>query len=233
MNEPSGKSSKVVTLHSLTIEHEVYYAVQEPRVSSQQPPTLLVAAHGYGQSCKSFIKGFAAVRDYPVLVAAPQAPNQFYWQRSPPKVGFTWVTHINRDEALANVMTYLGRFLDELAEKYPFDARRVFLLGFSNGAAMMFRLAASGIVSPRGVIACCGDLPSEVEERLGEIEPFSVFIVHGKDDRMVNIDKAQAGEDALRRHGYDVTSHYFEGAHELRREEIRTIMEWIATKKES
>ena len=44
---------------------------------------------------------------------------------------------------------------------FDYDADRVFLLGFSQGVAMAFRMAAQGIAQPKGVIACGGDLPPD------------------------------------------------------------------------
>ena len=45
-----------IQINRLHIEHSVYYAVQEPEGEHDEPPTLLIAAHGYGQACKNFIR---------------------------------------------------------------------------------------------------------------------------------------------------------------------------------
>jgi polyhydroxybutyrate depolymerase len=52
---------------------------------------------------------------------------------------------------------FLAALLDELAERFPFDPQRVFCTGFSNGAAMTFRLAA------------------ELSERLAAVAPVSAL----------------------------------------------------------
>ena len=214
-------------VEQLTIEYSVYYAVQEPAVPSEDPPALLLALHGYGQSCKSFIRELAPFREQNVLVVAPQGPSQFYWQQGTPKVGFAWVTRFMRDNTLADIMGYMSRLLADLSEKYRFNHDKVFLLGFSNGAALAFRVAASGILKPAGVIACCGDLPENVAQKLDSLDPFPVLILHGKDDPMMSADKGREAEETLRRHGYPVEAVYFDGGHELPKGEWPTITDWM------
>ena len=51
-----------VDIHRVGIEYSGYYAVQEPEGELERAPGLLIALHGYGQSCKGFIKNFSGLR---------------------------------------------------------------------------------------------------------------------------------------------------------------------------
>ncbi|PCJ63793.1 MAG: hypothetical protein COA73_05020 [Candidatus Hydrogenedentota bacterium] len=210
----------------LVVPYSAYCAIKTPAPGEgSELPALLLAFHGYGQSCKGFIKHFAEWPDRNFLVAAPQGVNQFYWNNGRP--GFTWMTSHMRDYTIQDNMAYMAQLIETLKEQHPFDPNRVFLLGFSQGVAMAFRLAASGIVSPRGVIACGGDLPPDVEEGLKDLAKFPALVVHGEQDKVVSIEKSVACHQALSDHGFNVSKQTFEGGHEIPPEIVESIYTWI------
>ena len=219
-------TSADIRVEHMHIRHSVYYAVIEPRGTHPRPPSLLVAAHGYGQSCKGFIRKFDALADRNFLVVAPQGPNQFYWQETG-KVGFTWMTRHGRENSIPDLMEYMAQLMERLTGAHAFDSGRVFSLGFSQGTALAFRFGASGIVAPRGVIACGGDLPPDVAERLDTLAPFPAMIVHGRDDTTMSFAKAEEGSVTLRAHGFGVTTHYFDGGHDIGPEQVEEIAAWM------
>ena len=215
-------------LYRIPIDYSAYYAVQEAAGSHSRPPALLIAIHGYGQSCSRFIQNFSALADRNFLVVAPQAINQFYWERG--KVGFTWLTKFMREQTLSDTIDYFERVLRAVEQDFDFDPERVFLMGFSNGAAMAFRLGTSGVVKPAGIVACCGDLPADVAERLSGLERFPVLIAHGKEDSMVNLDKAREAESVLRSKGFETETLFFDGGHEMGPAELDRILDWLQEK---
>ena len=67
---------------SHTMQHTVYYAVQEPTQIQDVPATLLLALHGWGQCCPVFMRSLHALQKRNIVVVAPQAPNAFYLERT-------------------------------------------------------------------------------------------------------------------------------------------------------
>jgi len=214
-----------VGIHRMPIEWSAYFAVQEPASPAAQPPALLIACHGYAQSCKGFIKNFAALRERNWLVVAPQGPNQLYWEGG--KVGFTWMTRYMREFTIRDNLAYMERLMDALRGQYRFNSRRVFALGFSQGSAMAHRLGAAGLVRPAGVVQCGGDLPPDVAARLGEMEPYPVLLVHGRGDTQMSFDKAVEGEGQLRAAHWPIETDYFEGEHDLPVEVVERIVAYM------
>lgn len=209
------------------VPRSVYYGVLEPK-PEESVPGLLIAFHGYGQSANSFLAPLSVASERNWLVVAPQGPNMFYWQQEgSAAVGFTWLTRYQRENSLHDNQVYLTELVDRVRREYTFDERRVFALGFSQGCAMAFRFAASGAVRIRGLIACAGDLPADVEESLGQLEAFPVRIAHGREDAVVPIDKAEHAESALKQAGFPVTTDYFDAGHELPAESIEAALNWI------
>lgn len=213
-----------IAVHRLPIQYSAYFAVQEPAQPSPASP-LLIACHGYAQSCKGFIRNFEALRDRNWLVAAPQGANQLYWEGG--KVGFTWMTRYMREHTIRDNLAYMTRFVDVIRGGYSVDPARIFALGFSQGSAMAHRLGASGIIRPAGIVQCGGDLPPDVEARLGEVKPYPVLIVHGLKDTQMSLEKAKEGEAALRKHNWPVETIYFEGEHDLPAEVVTEIINWM------
>lgn len=211
---------------SFRVPRSVYYAVYEPEKTDERPG-LLFALHGFGQSANSFIRPLEPARKRNLIVVAAQATNQFYWERESRTVGFSWMTRYQLDDALTDTKAYLAELMRHIDENYDFDPNRIFALGFSQGCAMSFRFAESGAVKLRGLIAYCGDLPKDVEDQLHLLEPFPVYIVHGKDDSTMFLDRAKQANDALTQHGFPTELNYFDGGHEMPPAQIEQVLDWI------
>jgi len=214
-----------IQINRLPIEFSSYHAVQTPNQNYDDPPALILTTHGYGQSCKGFIKHFEPFRDKNILVVAPQGMNQFYWKNGKP--GFSWMTRYMREYTMRDNLVYMAQLYDYLLEDYGFDEKKVFMLGFSQGVAMAFRFASIGHVQPRGVIACGGDLPPDVEEKLGTFTPYPTLVVHGEKDKTVTKQKGEDCITALQNHNFDVTKHFHEAGHEIPDETVEFVGEWI------
>lgn len=209
----------------IPIQWSGYFSVQRPATSDGEPPGLVLAFHGYGQSSKRFLRTFEAWRDRNWLIVAPQGANQFYWERG--KVGFSWMTKYMREYTICDNLEYMARLIDALRAEFTYDPNRVVLLGFSQGSAMAYRLAASGLIAHVGVVACGGDLPPDVEDQLDDLDPFPTLIVHGKHDESMHFEKAVEGELAMRAQDWPVETHYFDGAHELPEAALQAIAAWM------
>jgi phospholipase/carboxylesterase len=211
----------------MPVQTSSYHAVQVPvsHWDTTPPPTLLLAMHGYGQACKNFIRTFSPFAEQNILVVAPQGLHQFYWSNHRP--AFSWMTSFEREQTITDNLAYMAQLYDTLQEEYTFDPERVFLLGFSQGVAMAFRFATAGHITPRGVIACGGDLPPDVADRIEEVTPFPAMVMHGTEDTIVPIEKSEACVEVLEQHQFPVETHFFEGTHEIPDAQVEAIGQWI------
>ena len=78
------------------------------------------------------------------------------------------------------------------------------------------------------VVACGSDLPPDVADELPNRDAIPVLIVHGKEDPMAKIDKAEAALAELQRHGFSPDTNFFDGGHQLPREVVSEIGDWLA-----
>lgn len=211
----------------LVIDYSVYYALHVPAELMSDPPPLLIATHGYGQSCKNFMRMLRPLQHRGFVIVAPQAPNHFHWQYDPPAVGFAWITQFEPENTLKEILAYIVRLMDLVAEKRPFDPKKVFLMGFSQGASMAYRIAAHGAVEPAGLIAFAGELPADVVGLLGEVPKFPTLIIHGDKDPDVPFERAQEAEGRLKDHGFEVDAQFFSGEHLMPADKLDYMVRWI------
>lgn len=216
-----------INVEPLAIDITVYYSVLRPEPAPLSAPPLLIALHGYGQKCKGFARSLASIREQGILLAAPQGPHQIYMQLDPKKVGCNWLTIYEKENSIRDFIGYMARLITQLQERESFDHNRIYVLGFSQGGAMAYRLAVSGAVPVRGVIACGADLPADVRDALAAIVPFRVLLVHGGNDPLVPVEKADEAESELSDRGYAVERFRHEEGHTIPGEAVRAIGEWI------
>lgn len=211
----------------MQIAHSVDYAVCPPAKQADIPPTLLLALHGWGQNCARFSRWVAPLAERGFLVVVPQAPHQLYINYEPKTVGFNWLTIHEKERSITEFAEYMHQLIKTVHAEFPFDEGRVCLLGFSQGVSMSYRFAVRSGLNIGAVIACGSDLPPDVAEELPNREAFPVLIVHGKDDPMAKIDKAESAVAELKKHGFSPDTIFFNGGHQLPREVVGQIGDWL------
>jgi phospholipase/carboxylesterase len=148
-------------------------------------------------------------------------------QLEPKKVGFNWLTIYEKERSINDFLGYMKRLVDRLCQDEAIDRSRIFVLGFSQGGAMAYRLAVSGAVPIRGAIICGGDLPADVRGALSSTEPFPILLVHGDNDPLVDVSMAEEAETALRGSGFHPDRFRYDQGHTIPDAAVRAIGEWI------
>lgn len=121
----------------------------------------------------------------------------------------------------------LAAFVQEAAESYKFDPKRVFAVGYSNGA----NIAASLLLLHPGILAGAvlfHAMVPIVPERLPDLSGLPVFMGSGRQDTLIPPAQAEELGRMLASAGAEVTAHWEPGGHALNRQEVAAAMEWIA-----
>lgn len=137
-------------------------------------------------------------------------------------------------EARASIKTKMGDFaeavsaveqtLTVIAEEGSFDAERLVLMGFSQGAALCFALAESLDTPPKALIALAAYYPEGEPNRITEIP---VYWGHGLQDELVPIERARRDVDRLKEQGADVHFCETDVGHKLGIECTRGLKTWL------
>jgi len=191
-------------------------------------PTIL-ALHGRGSN-ESDLLGLA---DY--------LPKNFLWvsPRGPFSLGldsYEWfqITQVGKPDPtrLANALTTLDNFIDEIIENYPIDRNKLYLLGFSQGSIVSMSYALTKPQRVAGVIAQSGYIPHESGLQIDEAgvkgKPF--LVTHGIQDPMLPVDWARRSRETLQKLGTDLEYSEFNMGHNVTAESLSVINAWLLKK---
>jgi polyhydroxybutyrate depolymerase len=93
----------------------------------------------------------------------------------------------------AEDVDFLNRLLDELLETYPIDPQRVYIYGYSAGAAMAHRMACDNAERFAGIVAGAGWTLGDPLQ-CAPSTPISVLQFHSKGDEVVLFDGGNIGD---------------------------------------
>jgi phospholipase/carboxylesterase len=160
-----------------------------------------------------------------------------YWMvapRGPVKTsqGYAWVKSSGDFPGLADFAPCASAFfkalsgwLDQLgAPHHPID-----VMGFSQGAAMAYALAAFYPQTIRHVIALAGFLPRENDYpgRYNALKGKNIYIAHGSRDEIVPVHMAEDAVQTLQAAGADVTYCPSDTGHKLSTSCLRGLVEFL------
>ena len=205
------------------------HLVRPPTQPSAAPPLLLLL-HGVGSHERDMFD-LSEYLDPRFFVASARALNQlgpdsYAWY----PVEFTATGPIIDTEAAEDSRLTLLHFVDELIETYQVDPRRVYLMGFSQGAIMSLNIALTRPDKVAGVVVMSGRLLPEIQPLI--IEPavlvgLPIFMAHGKRDRVIPIRDARAARDQLTTLSVALTYHEYAMGHQVTVESMKDIVPWL------
>jgi polyhydroxybutyrate depolymerase len=127
---------------------------------------------------------------YRVMVAAPRASlnpstGLFDWDSFDSLVG---CGSTNEDD-----VGFLNRLIDKLIDDYPVDSQRIYIYGYSSGAAMAHRMACENAERFAGIVAGAGFTLGDPQFCAPSV-PISVLQFHSKGDEVVLFDGGNLGD---------------------------------------
>lgn len=223
---------------ALRAEMRLYYDLalpQDAALRDDAPAPLLIALHGYGASKRQMMREAQHLAPRGFAVASLQGPHQHLKepreQGGPLRFGFGWLTNFRPEESVGLHHKALLDLIDSLAAEQHVDARRVFLLGFSQSCALNYRFAFTHRETLRGVVGVCGGLPGdwETSDLYGDTRA-SVLHLHGTRDEFYPPARVSDYAGRLRTRSADVEVRAYECGHEFApamREDVRA---WLASR---
>lgn len=210
------------------------YTTREPQSKSLSPPTTLIILHGYGADEYDLLP-IASQLDPSLLIISIQAPIELGWG------GYAWY-HLFQtptgfrpdDESRIKSEELLISSLAAIIKKEGGDPEKVFLMGFSQGAAMCYSLIGRHDLSDEGihiraVIALSGYVPDDVHEPLSKKDLFHIpfFLSHGIHDELIDPSKMQIAKNILEKADAPTITKEYEIGHGLTEETVSDIRKWM------
>ncbi|MBM3330263.1 hypothetical protein FJY68_00245 [candidate division WOR-3 bacterium] len=194
---------------------------------------LVIGLHGFGSDPKSFARLYERAGSPDLIFACLQAPYQFGAGRD---LGYSWSTWSKDDsmvgpssEALA--CSFVATAAVRLTGQYKTTG--TWLLGFSQGCGMAYQTGIGYSDFFQGIIGFGGGFDSLgfTAAQYEEAKNLSVFIAHGKEDRVVEYKNGKNARDFLKRKGFDVTFVEFKGGHTVPEQQLKQAVKWMLGKK--
>jgi phospholipase/carboxylesterase len=215
-----------VTDHKLSLTH----LVREPGKSGQTAPPLLLLLHGVGSNEEDLF-GLSPYLDERFLIVSARAPvtldyGGYGWFR----IEFTPRGMVADVEQARQSLAMLPGFVDELVAAYGADARRVYLMGFSQGAMMSLALLLTSPAKVAGLAAMSGRFPRQVLELEPDREALTgkpVLVTHGLYDPVLPVDNGRAVRDYLATLPVELTYREYPMQHEVSMESLRDVTGWL------
>jgi len=133
-------------------------------------------------------------------------------------------------DAILTSQKKLRAFLDECMIRYPVDAKKLVLLGFSQGGVMAHSLA---LVYPERFAALAvlsSWLPKELASRINvsdAVQSLPTLVQHGTQDPMIEVDRARDSVERLRGLRIPLTYREYEMGHEIRPRSLSDLSAWL------
>ena len=191
-----------------------------------------IVCHGHGQLASRFLTRFIPIEREDRLFVAPEALSRYYLKAPqggphPPNtpVGATWMTSEDREHEIEDYVRYLDLLYDEIFSVVPREAIRLWVVGFSQGAATVARWVARGKVEPDRVVLWAGVLPPELTAQdaaaLARRAPLTVVL--GRQDDFAKPELVAAQESRLKELGISHKTIRFDGGHEIVPDALRSL----------
>jgi len=189
--------------------------------------SLVVALHGMGMSAASFAKDVLPCLPERASALIPQAPLPFEMRSAKGmRQGNGWYVYTgDTDDFLASMRlaeAWLLRQIDFAVADHGFDARRVSLLGFSQGGYLAGYVGVRHAARFRRLVVAAARIKHEVLEadaRRAAAREFRVLAVHGETDESVAATAASASCLALAAWGVPTEFRTYPAGHAVLRDE--------------
>jgi phospholipase/carboxylesterase len=200
------------------------------RPAAGEATGLLVLHHGRGADEVDLL-GLADVLDPQrrLHVVTPRGPLTlpgwpgYHWY-TVPQVGYP------DPDTFWAAFNALAEFHDELWERTGLTPERTVLGGFSMGSVMSYSLGLpANRPAPAGILAFSGFIPTVDgwQPSLADRQSLRVFIAHGRNDPIMDVNFARQARELLEAGGLPVEYHESDAAHHIDPAHVPAAVEWL------
>lgn len=192
------------------MESPFTYAHTAPEQANKRQPAIFLL-HGMGSNEK----------DLPQLVDKLQSTHHIFSLRGPVVFDPGYAFFTNEEEGkpvrpiFDKVLLYIQSFIQEAINEFNLDSTRLYVVGFSQGAALAQTLGLTMGTTLRGVAALSGYLPSFVKEQYYKqpVEHLHIFISHGVYDYVLPYQWGEESKDYFEQASANVTFKTYQVGH--------------------
>lgn len=211
----------------------LHYLVREPKLKTEHPPVIILL-HGVGSNEKDLFS-FADQLPANFLVISARAPytlgnDSYAWYQ----VDFSTGKPVYNKEQAEKSRTILIQFINQLKEKHAFDEKQLYLCGFSQGAIMSYGVGLTRPDKVKGIAVMSGRLLDDIKPMVAskeKLKHLKVFISHGTQDNVLNVNEARAASVYLKELGIEPRYKEYAEGHSINADMFKDLLSWLETTK--
>jgi len=209
---------------------ELIHTIYEP--SGAGPHPTILTLHGRGANAFDLLGLAPYLCNGKFLMICPQGPLEtpigpgafgYAWypmsMGAPPDIG-----------AILSSREKLQQFLDACLNRHPIDAKKLVVLGFSQGGVMAYSLALSNPERFAGLAVLSSWLPKELIPELSireAVQSLPTIVQHGSQDQMIEVQRAQDSVEQLRALRVPLTYREYDMGHEITPRGLTDLSAWL------
>ena len=195
------------------------------RPEGNKPLATAVLLHGHAGN-EDVMWIFARTLPPGWLIIAPRAIQDngdggYSWHTHQPD---SWPTLEDFDEAV----TAVTHFIHALSNLYNADPQHIYLMGFSQGAALSYALAMRQPGLIQGIAGLVGFIPEQIESALATdpLQNLPVFIAVGTKDERIPVKLARHGANTIKKAAAQLDYNEYDTGHKLNAQGMRDLTAW-------
>jgi phospholipase/carboxylesterase len=213
---------------------ELIHTIHEPTGAGPHPTILTL--HGRGANALDLLGIAPYICGGKFLMICPQGPLET--PIGPGATGYAWYPMSMGGPpdvgAILASRQKLQIFLDECLGRYPIDAKKLVVLGFSQGGVMAYSLALENPQRFAGLAVLSSWLPKELLPELSinkdAIQSLPSLVQHGTQDSMIEVERARGSVERLRELRVPLTFREYDMGHEITPRSLSDLSAWLEEK---
>lgn len=217
------------TDRTLAARINLYYDLH---VTTPGPAPLLIALHGYGANKRQMMREAQQMAPDGFAIASLQGFHQHIREPrdkgGPLRFGFGWLTNFRSEESVAIHHQALLDLTSQLVQEGVADAKRIYLVGFSQSCALNYRFAFTYPERLRGVIGICGGMPGDWDQNPAyKVSQLDVFHLAGSRDSFYPPERVRDYERQLATRARSVKFKSYDATHDFVPQMHEDVKRWL------
>ena len=212
---------------------ELIHTIYEP--SGAGPYPTILTLHGRGANALDLLGLAPYLCKGKFLMICPQGPLET--PIGPDAFGYAWYPMTMGGPpdigAILSSRQMLQQFLDSCLQRYPIDAKKLVLLGFSQGGVMAYSFALSSPERFAGLAVLSSWLPKELIPELSikeGVQSLPTLVQHGSQDQLIEVQRARDSVEQLRTLRVPLTYREYDMGHEITPRGLSDLSAWLEEK---
>jgi phospholipase/carboxylesterase len=210
------------------------HTIFEPNGAGPHPTILTL--HGRGANAFDLLGLAPHLCNGKFLMICPQGPLET--PIGPGAFGYAWYPmSMGGPPDVGAILASKGmlqQFLDTCLKRYPIDAKKLVVLGFSQGGVMAYSLALSNPERFAGLAVLSSWLPKELIPKLSinneAVQSLPTIVQHGSQDQMIEVQRAKDSVERLRALRVLLTYREYDMGHEITPRSLTELSAWLDEK---